>query len=83
MINARGKNRPGLDKWFVIASAVLAGIMIATVVYSIVFLSNSLFRAFIPGGADYTGAQFNLEGYSEVIEELGRTPSVQNSTSTN
>ena len=80
MINNRGKNRPGLDKWFVIISAVLAAIMISIAAYAIIFLSNNLFKAFVPRDAAEEGARFDLEGYNEVLEALGRTPSVSTTT---
>ncbi|MDP3953392.1 MAG: hypothetical protein Q8P99_01020 [bacterium] len=82
MASNKGKNKPGLDRWFVVASAVLAGTMIAITAYAIILLSNNLFKAFVPRNATDAGAKFNLEGYSRVIEDLGRTPSVQTSIPT-
>jgi hypothetical protein len=68
------RGKIGLDKWFIIVSAVLGVIMILIAAYSIFFLSNNLFKALVPRSTSDDEAQFDLEGYREVVEDLGRTP---------
>jgi len=72
----KGKGKIGLDKWFVIISAILGIIIISIATYAIIFLSNNLFRALVPREVPAQGVQFDLEGYREVVEALGRTPAV-------
>lgn len=74
MTKTQGKFRPGFDRWFLIVSAVLAAAVIAAAVFSIVFLSNNLFKAFVPRQSGETDLNFNLEGYRQVLEDLNRAP---------
>lgn len=69
------KIKPTFDRWLVIASAILAMIMIAIAVSSLVFLSNNLFKAFVPDAGSGEKLQFNIEGYENVLRAFNRTPS--------
>ena len=58
------------------ASVVLT-IAIATIaISSIVFLSNNLFKAFVPKDIGESNLKFDLDGYRDVLKDLNRTPSV-------
>lgn len=51
-----------------IPSAIAAVIILGfVVIYSLIFLSDNLFRALVPGdGSDAGSVQFNLEGFNNL-----------------
>ena len=77
MIKTQGKIKqikPGFDRWLLIASIILSVVMIAIAVFSIVFLSNSLLKAFILQEDSESDLKFDLEGYEQILKDLNRTP---------
>jgi len=74
VIKTQGKIKPGFDRWLLIASIVLSILMMAAAVSSIVFLSNSLLKAFIPREDSKSDLKFDLEGYEQILKDLNRTP---------
>ena len=76
MIKPQGKIKPGFDRWLLMASVMLTVVIAVIAISSIVFLSNNLFKAFIPKENSNSDLEFDLEGYQQVLKDLNRTPSV-------
>ena len=74
MIKTQGKTKPGFDRWLLIASIALTAVMIIIAISSIAFLSNNLFKAFIPKEDSESDLKFDIEGYEQVLKDLNRTP---------
>ena len=78
MIRAQGKIKSGFDGWLLVASVTLTAVMIIVTISLIVFLSNNLFKAFVPKENGESDLKFDLEGYQQVLKALNRTPAVIN-----
>jgi len=76
VIKAQGKIKPGFDRWLLMASVVLTIVIATIAISSIVFLSNNLFKAFVPKDTGESNLKFDLDGYRDVLKDLNRTPSV-------
>jgi len=76
VIKTQNKIRPSFDRWLLVISIVLGVSIIAIVVFSLIFLSNNLFQAFVPRVQTEPPTKFDMEGYRQVLKDLNRTPSV-------
>lgn len=67
---AKFKAKIAVDRLYLIASSVMAIVLVVASISLIVFLSNNLIKAFSAGDLNEEHIEFNLEGYQQVITQL-------------